>query len=532
LQDVLILHNDPAELSRLSPWLAGLQGSRGWTPSDLFRIELSLSEVLANIIENAFPFGGIHEISVGLEDTRTGSSFTVEDDGIAFDPVSEPGKPMSTRLETAEIGGWGLHLIRHYCDRSAYERSADRNRLVLAFDRDVSDGKAARLRAHPLLMKIPKAELEELVGRCREVEIAPGEVLLAPGEANDTLYFILGGQLQVHIGSRDSGDGFAILPGEIVGEMSIIESKPVSAWVIADLRTTLLAMPEQVFWENFSTLPYATRGLLQLLIARVRKTDAVLQGEFARKVHYEHIQRELSGAAKIQANILPSQEPLLSSDRVRASALIRTAREVGGDFFDAMTLDGHTVAVAVGDVSGKGMPAALFMVRVITLLRTSLRRAQPLSEILPSLNRMLCEGNDELMFVTLAVAVLDTDTGCLAYLNGGHNPPYLSSGGGPFRLGEAPQGPLLGVDPNAVYKVQNTVMKAGDTLVLYTDGVTEAENSLKEQFGSARTAAALDLAGSKGDVKALVGDLAETVTRFAGDAPQSDDITVLALRMA
>ena len=525
------MRNDPAELLRLSAWLAGLQRPRGWTPSDLFRIELSLSEVTANIIENAFPFGGIHEISVGLEDTPTGSSFTVEDDGIEFDPVAAPGKPLSTRLETAELGGWGLHLIRHYCDRSAYERSAGRNRLVLAFDRDVSDGKTARLRAHPLLMKMPKDELEKLVGRCREVELAPGEVLLEPGTANDTLYFVLGGQLQVHIGSRESGDGFAILPGEIVGEMSIIESKPVSAWVIADFQTTLLAMPEHVFWEDFSTLPSATRGLLQLLIARVRKTDAVLQGEFARKVHYEHLQRELSGAAKIQANILPSQNPLLASDRVRACAMIRAAREVGGDFFDAVTLDSHTVAVAVGDVSGKGMPAALFMVRVITLLRTCLQRAQPLSEILPALNRMLCEGNDELMFVTLAVAVLDTDTGALAYLNGGHNPPYFSTGGGPFRLGEAPQGPLLGVDPNAVYKVQTSVMNSGDTLVLYTDGVTEAENSLKQQFGADRVAEALAMAGPKGDVASLVGGLADAVTRFAGDAPQSDDITVLALRM-
>ncbi len=142
----------------------------------------------------------------------------------------------------------------------------------------------------------------------------------------------------------------------------------------------------------------------------MRSTDAALQKEFERKVRYELLQREMASAGKIQANILPSAKPLFRSPQVDAHAIIRPAREVGGDFFDAIVLDDHRLCIAIGDVSGKGMPAALFMVRVITSLRLCILREQDPARILPELNRQLCEANDEFMFVTLAVVLIDTET--------------------------------------------------------------------------------------------------------------------------
>lgn len=382
-----------------------------------------------------------------------------------------------------------------------------------------------------MLKGIPVGVLQALVEKCQTVTLGRGEVLLTPGEENHTLYYLLSGQLEVHLDSRDSGNCFPIYAGEVIGEMSIIEERPVSAWVVGEQPSLLLAMPEQVFWTHFVSIPQATRNLLQLLIARVRRTDSVLAKELERRVRYEHLQRELESAAKIQASILPSVKPMFPNHpQVDAHAVIKPAREVGGDFFDALALNDHCLCVAVGDVCGKGLAAALFMVRVITLLRVCLLREHNPAAVLPAVNRLLCEANEESMFVTLAVVLLDTRTGKLTYLNGGHNPPLLSTQGRPFALWEPPKGKVLGVEPNADFSTRELVLQPGETLVLYTDGVTEAENERHEQFKVARAAKALSQGGPHGGVIEIVENLEKAIGSFAGGAPQSDDITMLALR--
>jgi CRP-like cAMP-binding protein len=257
---------------------------------------------------------------------------------------------------------------------------------------ETSPGQAMDLRffqSHRLLRNIPAGALQALLEGCETLDLTAGEVLLTPGQANHTLYFLLTGRLRVHLDSPESGNSFPIQPGEVIGEMSIIENRPVSAWVVAEEACTLLAMPEQVFWQDFVSIPQATRSLLRLLIARVRKTDNVLVKELEGKVRLEHLQRELETAGKIQAGILPTLKPLFPRHpQVEAHAIMRPAREVGGDFFDALALNDHCLAVAVGDVCGKGMPAALFMVRVITLLRICLVREQNPAAILPAVNRL------------------------------------------------------------------------------------------------------------------------------------------------
>jgi phosphoserine phosphatase RsbU/P len=387
------------------------------------------------------------------------------------------------------------------------------------------------LHLHALLRNLPAGVLQALVEKCHTVTLAAGDVLLKPGDANHTLYFLLSGQLQVHLDSRDSGNSFPIDPGEVIGEMSIIEHRKVSAWVVGEQPSTLLAMPEQVFWEEFLTIPQATRNLLGLLISRVRKTDAVLAKELERKVRYEVLQRELQSAARIQTSILPNLRPLFPNHpQVETHAVIRPAREVGGDFFDAIAINDHCLCVAVGDVCGKGLPAALFMVRVITLLRICLLREQNPAAILPAVNRLLCEANEEFMFVTLGVALLDTTTGKLTYLNGGHNPPFLSTKGQPFGLWPPPEGPLLGFDPDAKFSVTERLLQPDDMIVLWTDGVSEAENQHHEQFSVERAAQALGQSLPATDVAGMVQNLEKAVAKFAGEAEQSDDITILALR--
>ena len=386
------------------------------------------------------------------------------------------------------------------------------------------------LQSHGLFKGIPPGMLAALVERCGRIVLGRDEVLLCPGQANHTLYLLLSGELEVHLDALHSGNSFPVAPGEIIGEMSIIEQRQAAAWVVGKETSVLLAMPEQVFWDSFLPIPQATRNLLHLLTGRLRKRDVVLVKEMEKKMRYELLERELRSAAKIQASILPSSRPLFPNHpQVQVHAIMRPAREVGGDFFDALAINDHSVCVAVGDVCGKGMPAALFMVRVMTLLRMSVLQEQNPAAILPAVNRLLYEANEESMFVTLAVALLDTSTGRLTYLNGGHNPPFLALKGQPFNIWNPPQAALLGFDPEATFCAAEMVLQPGDTLVLYTDGVSEAENARLEQFTVERAGEALTQSAD-GDAVELVEQLATSVSSFAGGHEQSDDITILALR--
>jgi sigma-B regulation protein RsbU (phosphoserine phosphatase) len=389
----------------------------------------------------------------------------------------------------------------------------------------------ALLKSHPLLAALPPDILAKLQAECQLRRLAPGETVLVRGQENDTLFFVLSGSLRVHVDSIDSGNGFDIPPGDIIGELSIVAHAPATGWVVASEPVALLEMPEAFLWKRYMSVPEAARALICLLIGRARRINSALLKEFAQKLQYEVMRAELESAARIQSSLLPRGHPYFPEHPgADAHAIIRPAREVGGDFFDVFPLGARRVCVAVGDVSGKGLPAALFMVRVVTLLRMTLVQSADPAVVLPTLNRFLCQTNDECMFVTLAIAILDTASGQLAYLNAGHNPPYLSAGGEPFRVSPAPKGSLLGVNPDATFALQELQLRPSDTIILYTDGVTEAENEEHALFCQERALGALNRLSPGVELPALLEALSTDIARFVGAAPQSDDITSLALR--
>jgi sigma-B regulation protein RsbU (phosphoserine phosphatase) len=204
------------------------------------------------------------------------------------------------------------------------------------------------------------------------------------------------------------------------------------------------------------------------------------------------------------------------------------AREVGGDFYDVVALDPGRVLLAVGDVSGKGMPAALFMVRSITLLRAVALRDDPADGLLARLNTLLCENNPSELFTTAFLAVVDAATGNLTCYNGGHPPPLISRGGAPFAPLALPRGLVVGIVEGVPYPAATVRLEPGDRLVVYTDGVTEAEDPAGRMFGEERLCATLDGCASR-DAAGLVEAVRAAVRDFAGAAPQSDDMTLLAL---
>lgn len=210
------------------------------------------------------------------------------------------------------------------------------------------------------------------------------------------------------------------------------------------------------------------------------------------------------------------------------SALIEPARLVGGDFYDGFQLDEDHLALLIGDVAGKGISAALFMVRALTLLRSPTAHSISLSRTLESANRMLAADNDLSMFLTLFIAVLDLTAGRVEFVNFGHPPPLVRSPDGAVAFLQCQSGTVFGVLPNAAGATGHLFLPPGATLLLYTDGVTEAEALDFDQFGGNRLLQAIAVADTS-DVGVIVRSVTEAVREHAGDAEQSDDITLLAI---
>ena len=265
----------------------------------------------------------------------------------------------------------------------------------------------------------------------------------------------------------------------------------------------------------------------QKMSDRVQDQNQSLREALAAKNAFIALQKELDIAARVQLSLLPDTLPL--TERAEMTGIMRPAKEVGGDFYDYFHLDKHRIAVMVADVSGKGVPAGLFMVMTRTLMRaTAVRYVDAPGRVLASVNDFLEQNNSEDLFVTLFYGVLDERTGRFVYANGGHNPPILVDGDGATPL-KTTGGVALGMFDGLDYDHAHVDMEPGARLVLFSDGVTEAFNDSDEAFGDDRlldTTRALPLEqGPDQDVN----DIVNAVDEFAGDAPQFDDITCVVL---
>lgn len=242
------------------------------------------------------------------------------------------------------------------------------------------------------------------------------------------------------------------------------------------------------------------------------------------------LERELSIAREIQMGILPSDfSPCTAGTGLDIAAAIEPAREVGGDLFEVLRADEDRVVVAVGDVSGKGIPSALFMAVTVTLLRVLARQMARPDQILARLNDALERNNPRGMFVTLACLVIDLRTHRITSASAGHNALVVVGPGREPRFVLRSTGMVLGLFPDQPYTSETLDLAPGETLVLYSDGVTEAHDPALELFGDERllqTVAARVGAPAKETVDGLLA----AVRLFAAGAPQSDDITVFALR--
>ncbi len=291
-----------------------------------------------------------------------------------------------------------------------------------------------------------------------------------------------------------------------------------------DMRNIRTAMNRGAF--DFVTKPIDFKDL-ETTITKTLSHLEVMRDALQSRDELVALRRELGVAARMQESILPTDFP--NDPRYDLHAWMTPARDVGGDFYDFFPLENERLGMVVGDVSGKGVPAALFMMVSRTLVKgTAIGDANP-THCLAEVNDLLTQSNEESMFVTLFYAAFDPATGHLEYANGGHNLPYLVKPSGEVRRIESEPGLVLGVSPGFEFPGGSIGMSPGDVFFLYTDGVTESMNADAVEFGDAELREVLaEAAGSS--AAGVSRHVVKAVQEHSGDAPQSDDITCLALR--
>ena len=310
---------------------------------------------------------------------------------------------------------------------------------------------------------------------------------------------------------------------EKVSGQDDLDVRTVMVSAYGDLKNIRTAMNHGAF--DFVTKPVDFNDLRVTLERTLSHLDIWREAMRSRD-RLATLQRDLNLASKMQQSILPTEFP--GGPKFRVSGNMKAAQEVGGDFYDVTGLPDGRLAMAVADVSGKGVPAALFMMSSCTLLRGATIGSDDPAEVLRSTNSALYETNESTMFVTVFFAVFNPTNGHLHYANGGHNHPVVYHADGSFDVLSGTRGVALGVVEDFEYESGELMLAPEDTLMLYTDGVTEAENAAAEQFGEERLCA-LFAERPPDSAEYAVAEVFRSVAEFAGAAPQFDDITCLAL---
>jgi sigma-B regulation protein RsbU (phosphoserine phosphatase) len=315
-------------------------------------------------------------------------------------------------------------------------------------------------------------------------------------------------------------DGLTLL-GQIAEVNPDIRSIIVSAY--GDMQNIRTAMNRGAF--DFVTKPLDF-GDLRLTIERTLRHLEEWREALASRDRLVALQNELDVASDIQQSILPTAFP--RGENYQVFANMEPARNVGGDFFDIVNLENDRIGLAIADVSDKGVPAALFMMSSRTWMKgAAIGNPEP-REVLEEVNSLLHEGNETQMFVTALYAVYNHETGEFTYASGGHDAPLLVRADGSSELLPLTGGIALGIIPGFEYGQNTVTLNPGETIVLYTDGVTEAMNNEGEQFGLERMREVFANSAPK-DSDEATRTIFDAVSAFADGAAQSDDITCLTL---
>ncbi len=360
---------------------------------------------------------------------------------------------------------------------------------------------------------------EWIVPYMTKVRFKKGEYLFRKGDKADSIYYLKKGALRLV--ERD----LVLTAGSVIGETGILSPmKERTISVVCEEDSDIFALEEHKAVDLFYEKPSLLFELIQISIHRTLENLTVTV------VEKERIEADLRVAHDIQESMLPRVFPPFPERKdFDIFASMEAAREVGGDFFDFFFIDENKLFFIIGDVSGKGVPAALFMAIAKTVLKTEALRCLSADEILYNANNIIAPDNHAAMFVTILCAILNTKTGEIEFGNAGHNPPLIYKDGKDFEFHKLPKNFVVGPMENIAFSPGKMILNQNDVVFFYTDGVTEAMNPKEQLYSEQRLQECLSKIKDH-DVTEMIHGVRKDVRRFAQSSPQSDDITMLALK--
>lgn len=368
----------------------------------------------------------------------------------------------------------------------------------------------------------PEKELTEgtriFLDSMTEVFIKPGEDIVTYGaDSDDGMYIILSGKTDVLSKKGDLINSLG--EGDFIGELGLINDDKRGATVRAVTDVVCANISRTLFEEIASANRKIYGTFMNMLYTKTTKLVT----------EQERIKSELAVATQIQDGCLEHDFTEFNKlPHIQLTARMRPAKEVGGDFYDVFMIDDDHLCFLIADVSGKGVPAALFMSMAKTHIKNYATLGLPLSEVAMRTNNQLCYKNEMGMFVTVFLCVLDLKTNDVTFINGGHNKPFIQKGNDDFYMIEAKANLVFGMMEDMPYKEQHIALEKGDCFYLYTDGVTEAMNRQDELLGDRYLC---DMLNRHKDISAEVDRFADCmyqeVDLFADGAMQADDITMV-----
>jgi len=424
---------------------------------------------------------------------------------------------------------------------------------------------ADKLESHPLFARLNRDAQLCIAQHCEVVRYPAGTVLMRQGEVGSFACVVLEGEIDIFVEIPAGPIQMATAgPNHMVGELGLLTDTPRTATAVARTDAVAIRIDHDTLLSLVLEYPSLALSIIRELGSRFQSMNPALayltyaatalrRGEYhpamlgeltgqpgifagfvgafaemAAELRAKQQRREeMIAAAAIQQSILPTAlSHAASAAAVDLYAEMHPAREIGGDFYDYFMLDRDRLALTIADVAGKGIPAALFMAVSRTILR-SVSGITDMTARMAEANRLLSAENAASMFVTMFHGVLDLGTGLLRYCNAGHNPPYVLREGGGFDTLQ-PTGIAFGLDADISHRIDETVLRPGDALFLFTDVISEALDLAGDEFGTGRLETSIEAARGRSAAE-LVARIIGDATDFAAGAEQSDDITCLAL---
>lgn len=400
----------------------------------------------------------------------------------------------------------------------------------------------------PLFSTLSPDDIENLAKVFQPVDLDAGETLFYEGDPGDKFYLITEGQVEIGktLDTTDEQVFATLSAGEVIGEMSVLHPDGLrTASVRATTPVKMMVLNRADFEKLLQDYPVLGIEMVRVLSRRLRSSEDVMVSDLIRKneelaqayqelkaaqaqlVQKEKLEHELELARNIQRAILPDNLALMEGFDFGARML--PARAVGGDFYDFIQINSDLIGISIGDVSDKGVHAAMFMALYCSFLRAETPYSPTSEDALMRVNRHLRAVNDAGMFVTSVYGVLNRKTGEFTYARAGHHTPALVDAKGDEILVIKGAGQLMGLFDEPILDVQTVMIASGSTLMLYTDGMCDVFNEQEELFGEDRFRKMLSKHRS-GSAQELCDITVSELQEYRGDHDQFDDMTVVVIK--